>query len=51
MMGDNRHISADSRSWGFVSEDPVVGRPVLVWLSLDKDKSWFNGRRRWGRFF
>jgi signal peptidase I len=51
MMGDNRHNSADSRYWGFVPEDHVVGRPVLVWLSLDKDKGWFNGKIRFSRFF
>ena len=51
MMGDNRHNSADSRYWGFVPEDHVVGRPVMVWLSLDKDKGWFNGKIRWNRFF
>lgn len=51
MMGDNRHNSADSRSWGFVPEDHVVGRPVLVWLSLDKDKSLFEGKIRFNRFF
>ena len=51
MMGDNRHKSADSRYWGFVPEDHVVGRPVFVWLSLDKDKSWFGGKIRWNRFF
>ncbi len=51
MMGDNRHKSADSRYWGFVPEDHVVGRPLLVWLSLNKDKSLFNGGIRWNRFF
>ena len=51
MMGDNRHKSADSRYWGFVPEDHVVGRPVFVWLSLNKDKSWFGGKIRWNRFF
>lgn len=51
MMGDNRHNSADSRYWGFVPEDHVVGRPVVVWLSLDKDKGWFNGKIRFNRFF
>lgn len=51
MMGDNRHNSADSRYWGFVPEDHVVGRPMLVWLSLDKDKAWFHGKIRWNRFF
>ena len=51
MMGDNRHKSADSRSWGFVPEDHVVGKPILVWLSLDKDRDWFDGRIRWDRLF
>ena len=51
MMGDNRHNSADSRFWGFVPEDHIVGRPVFVWLSLDKDKGWFSGKIRWGRMF
>lgn len=51
MQGDNRHNSADSRYWGFVPEDHIVGRPVVIWLSLDKDKSWFSGRIRYNRFF
>ncbi len=51
MIGDNRHQSADSRYWGFVPEDHVVGRPILVWLSLNKDKSWFGGKIRFNRFF
>jgi signal peptidase I len=49
MMGDNRHQSADSRYWGFVPEDHIVGRPMFVWLSIDKDKSWTTGRIRWNR--
>lgn len=51
MMGDNRHNSADSRYWGFVPEDHIVGKPILVWLSLNKDKSWFGGKIRWNRLF
>lgn len=51
MMGDNRHKSADSRYWGFVPEDHIVGTPMFVWLSLDKDKGLFQGKIRWNRFF
>ena len=66
MMGDNRHNSADSRSWGFVPFDHVVGTPVFVWFSLkynDKQpisgkwsfKTIFSnekeGKMRWSRFF
>ena len=51
MMGDNRHNSADSRYWGFVPEDHIVGKAVFIWLSLDKDKSIFNGKIRWNRLF
>jgi len=51
MMGDNRHNSADSRAWGFVPEDHIVGKPICVWLSLDKDRSIFSGKIRWNRFF
>lgn len=51
MLGDNRHNSADSRFWGFVPEDHVVGKPGLLWLSLNKDKSLFGGKIRFGRMF
>ncbi len=51
MMGDNRHNSADSRYWGFVPEDHIVGKPLFVWLSLDKDRGWFDGKIRWNRLF
>lgn len=50
MMGDNRHNSADSRYWGFVPEDHIVGKPLFVWLSVDKDASLFSAIR-WNRFF
>ncbi|WP_243347893.1 S26 family signal peptidase [Parabacteroides sp. FAFU027] len=51
MMGDNRHMSADSRYWGFVPEDHVVGKPILIWLSLDKDRGLFDGGIRFKRLF
>lgn len=51
MMGDNRHNSADSRCWGFVPEDHIVGKPLFIWLSLDKDRGLFDGKIRWERLF
>jgi signal peptidase I len=50
MMGDNRHNSLDSRYWGFVPEDHVVGKPQFVWLSLNKEKG-FPGNIRFNRMF
>lgn len=50
MMGDNRHDSLDSRFWGFVPEDHIVGKAWFLWLSLDKYESMFN-KIRWSRFF
>ena len=49
MMGDNRHNSLDSRYWGFVPEDHIVGRPFVVWLSTDRNRK-FPRSVRWGRF-
>lgn len=50
MMGDNRHNSADSRYWGFVPEDHIVGKPIFVWWSSDPDRSGIRGVR-WNRIF
>jgi len=50
MMGDNRHNSQDSRFWGFVPEDHVVGKAVFIWMSLDPNKSFLN-KIRWNRLF
>lgn len=51
MMGDNRHNSADSRFWGFVPENHIVGKVWFVWLSLDKFKTFSEGKIRWNRMF
>lgn len=48
MMGDNRHNSLDSRYWGFVPEDHIVGKPCVIWLSTDSRKS-FPSNIRWKR--
>ena len=50
MMGDNRHNSLDSRYWGFVPEDHIVGKPAVIWLSIDGNKM-FPKNIRWRRFF
>jgi len=51
MMGDNRDNSADSRFWGFVPYDHIVGEASFVWLSLEKNKSLFSGKIRWDKMF
>lgn len=50
MMGDNRHNSADSRYWGFVPEDHIVGKPKFIWLSIDKEARGLK-KIRFGRLF
>jgi signal peptidase I len=50
MMGDNRHNSEDSRFWGFVPEDHVVGKAVLIWLSMDPNADFWH-KVRWSRLF
>jgi len=50
MMGDNRHNSEDSRYWGFVPENHIVGKPVFIWLSIDPNGKGLN-KIRWDRVF
>jgi len=51
MMGDNRHDSEDSRYWGFVPEDHIVGKALFIWMSWDDKASSFFSKIRWGRLF
>ncbi len=51
MQGDNRDNSLDSRYWGFVPEDHIVGTPSIILISFDKDHRLFNGGIRWNRIF
>ena len=57
MMGDNRHRSADSRYWGFVPEDHVVGKALFIWMSIEQDRIYGNRQKglfkriRWSRIF
>jgi signal peptidase I len=50
MMGDNRHNSNDSRYWGFVPENHIIGKAKMTWLSLDKNKHWPDNIR-WNKMF
>jgi signal peptidase I len=50
MMGDNRHDSEDSRYWGFVPEDHIVGKALFIWMSWDDNASFFS-KIRWSRLF
>jgi len=52
MMGDNRHHSEDSRTWGFVPENHIVGTPIFIWMSIENFKEgWRNWSVRWDRVF
>tara|TARA_B100001769_G_scaffold161570_1_gene126920 strand:- start:360 stop:2054 length:1695 start_codon:yes stop_codon:yes gene_type:complete len=52
MMGDNRHKSEDSRYWGFVPEDHIMGKPIFIWMSIDNFNDGItNWKIRWNRVF
>ena len=51
MMGDNRHNSQDSRYWGFVPEDHIVGKAWFIWMSLNYKAEDILHRVRWSRLF
>jgi signal peptidase I len=50
MMGDSRDNSLDSRYWGFVPEDHILGKPLFIWMSIDNEAGWLN-KIRWERLF
>ncbi|MFC4739643.1 signal peptidase I [Flavobacterium ponti] len=51
MMGDNRHNSEDSRYWGYVPADHIVGKPIFIWMSWDSDAKGIMNKIRWERLF
>lgn len=51
MMGDNRHNSEDSRTWGYVPENHIVGKPVFIWMSWDANANGIMNKIRWERVF
>ena len=51
MMGDNRHNSLDSRFWGYVPEDHIIGKPIFIWLSIDWNGDVLLNKIRWDRLF
>jgi signal peptidase I len=52
MMGDNRHRSEDSRTWGYVPANHIVGKPVFIWMSIEGINDGIsNWKPRWNRFF
>ncbi|MFZ4106918.1 signal peptidase I [Flavobacterium sp.] len=51
MMGDNRHNSEDSRFWGYVPEDHIVGKPIFIWMSWDSNGTGIMNKIRWNRLF
>src|SRR5699024_5202038 len=51
MMGDNRHNSEDSRFWGYVPENHIVGKPIFIWMSIDNKADGIFNKIRWNRVF
>ncbi len=51
MLGDNRHSSVDSRYWGFVPKNHIVGKAIFVWMSVDPEPTSFRNKIRWSRIF